>query len=126
MRAVVFYSKSLHLFMTLTCAAADLAAAAAGTSNLDSCLLIGTNTGFLQLHAADTGDVLHRQQLHNKAVVAISVRYKRQLWIVSPATKDTNNSADTNMSQLRIPSAGFCDPLAFREHWPCPTGCSPG
>ena len=45
----------------------------AAASSLDACVLVGTSLGFLQLHAAD-GELLHRQELHDRPVTSISVR----------------------------------------------------
>lgn len=39
----------------------------------DSCLLVGTSSGWLQLHAP-TGTLLHRQQLHSLPVLKLQVR----------------------------------------------------
>ncbi len=64
------------------CADDPAAAASASTTQSDSCLLVGTDAGFLQLHAADTGAMLHRQQLHNKPVVSISIRHASLLHLV--------------------------------------------
>ena len=42
--------------------------------NDESCLVIGTSAGWLQLHS-DTGTLLHRQQLHTLPVLRLHARY---------------------------------------------------
>ena len=48
-----------------------------GAALEDSCLLVGLDSGFLQLHAAASGALMHRQQLHEGPVVAIQTRRAR-------------------------------------------------
>lgn len=41
----------------------------------DSCLLVGLDSGFLQLHAAASGALMLRQQLHEGPVLSIQTRH---------------------------------------------------
>lgn len=45
------------------------------TPSADECILVGTSEGWVQLHAPD-GRLLHRQELHGTAVLALHVRWE--------------------------------------------------